>query len=490
MAIVLKKNKLSIRWQLFGYLAILIGALLVVLWLFQVVFMDSFYKTIKKNEVIQVGEVIEKNIDNPNIFSIMDTLAERRDVDIVLTNIVGETRYTSPYRQGNRTIFRLGQMEYCYLGLKAKEAGGTILYWDNESKWTNRLDMQTSFLQGHNIQLRNSKDDAVVLTKIITYQNAEYILMVNTLVSPVNATVSTIRKQLLYVTLIMLILAFLLSIFIAKKIANPIIKINDTAKALARSNEEIAFDGKGYKEISELANTLSYASSELAKTESFRRELIANVSHDLRTPLTLICGYAEMMRDLPGENNPENTQVIIDEATRLTALVNDMLDLSKLQAGTQELDYKVYNLTSSIEEIMKRYAALTEKEGYHITFDYDEKVKVNGDALKISQVVYNLINNAINYTGEDKKVAVKQKIVDNKVRIEVTDTGEGIAKENLPYIWDRYYKVDKTHKRATIGTGLGLSIVQNILKAHDATYGVESELHKGSTFWFEMKRIV
>ena len=486
----MKKNKLSIRWQLFGYLAILIGALLIVLWLFQIVFMDSFYKTIRKNEVIEVGEVIEKNINNPNIFSIMDTLAERRDVDIILTNIIGETRYSSPNKQGNRTIFRLGQLEYCYLGLKAREAGGEILYWDNESKWTNQFDMQVSFMPGNNIQLRNSKDDAVILTKIITYQNAEYILMVNTLVSPVNATVSTIRKQLLYVTLIMLILAFLLSIFIAKKIANPIIKINDTAKALARSNEEITFDGKGYREISELANTLSYASSELTKTESFRRELIANVSHDLRTPLTLICGYAEMMRDLPGENNPENTQVIIDEATRLTALVNDMLDLSKLQAGTQQLDYKVYNLTLSIEEIMRRYVALTEKEGYQITFDYDEEVKINGDALKISQVVYNLINNAINYTGKDKKVAVKQKIVDNKVRIEVTDTGEGIAKENLPYIWDRYYKVDKTHKRAAIGTGLGLSIVQNILEAHNATYGVESELHKGSTFWFEMKSIM
>ena len=451
--------------------------------------MDTFYKTIKKNEVIEVGEVIEKNIDNPKLFSIMDTLAERRDVDIVLTNIIGEPRYSSPNKLGNRAIFRLGQLDYYYLGLKAKEAGGEILYWDNESKWATQLDRQASFMQGYGIQLRNSKDDTVVLTKIITYQNAEYILLVNTLVSPVNATVSTIRKQLLYVTLIMLILAFGLAIFIAKQIANPIIKINAAAKALARSNEEIDFDGKGYREISELADTLSYASSELAKTESFRRELIANVSHDLRTPLTLICGYAEMMRDLPGENTPENTQVIIDEATRLTALVNDMLDLSKLQAGTQGLDCKVYNLTLSIKEMMNRYSALTEKEGYHITFDYHEEVMVNGDALKISQVVYNLINNAINYTGDDKKVAVKQKIVDNIVRIEVTDTGEGIAKENLPYIWDRYYKVDKTHKRAAVGTGLGLSIVQNILKAHHAAYGVESELHKGSTFWFEMERI-
>ena len=486
----MKNNKLSIRWQLFGYLALLIGALLVVLWFFQIVFMDSFYKTIKKNEVIDVGKIIEKNMDNPNLFSIMDALAERRDVDIIVTNVLGEIRYNSPVRQGNYTFFGLGQTEYYLLGLKAKEAGGEVLYWDNHNRWVNDLNRQKSFLQGYNIQLRNSKDDAVILTKLITYEDAEYILMVNTLVSPVNATVSTIRKQLIYVTFIMLILAFFLALFIAKKIAHPIIEMNDAAKALARSNEEIVFTGTGYREISELANTLSYASSELAKTESFRRELLANVSHDLRTPLTLICGYAEMMRDLPGENNPENTQVIIDEATRLTALVNDMLDLSKLQAGTQKLECKVYNLTSSIEEMMRRYAALTEQEGYQITFDYDEEVSIYGDALKISQVVYNLINNAINYTGQDKKVAVKQKIVDNKVRIEVTDTGEGIAKENLPYIWDRYYKVDKTHKRAAIGTGLGLSIVQNILKAHHAIYGVESELHKGSTFWFEMEIII
>ena len=127
-------------------------------------------------------------------------------------------------------------------------------------------------------------------------------------------------------------------------------------------------------------------------------------------------------------------------------------------------------------------------EGYHITFEYDEEVEIEADELKMSQVVYNLINNAINYTGKDKTVAVCQKIVDNKVRIEVVDTGEGIAKENIPYIWDRYYKVDKLHKRAMIGTGLGLSIVRNILDAHQATYGVNSEPHKGSVFWFEITR--
>lgn len=485
----MKKNKISIRWQLFGYLALLIGGLLLVLWLFQVVFMDSFYKNIKKNEVIDVGGVIEKNFDNPNLLTMMNNLAEKRDVCIVITNSVGQTLYSSRNNVGNHTLLKLSPIEYCYLGVVAKQAGGEILYWDNNNKWQSPLNTQSFFTQKNNIGIRNTRDNAVILTKVISQEDKDYIVMVNTFVSPVTATVSTIRKQLLYVTIIMLLLAFLLSLLIAKKIANPIIEMNDSAKALASANNKaVIFKSKGYKEISELSSTLTYVSAELAKTEGLRRELIANVSHDLRTPLTLICGYAEMMRDLPGENNPENTQVIIDEAKRLTALVNDMLDLSKLQAGTQGLEVKTYNLTQNIKEIMKRYAAFTEQEGYHINFEYDEEVEIEGDELKISQVIYNLINNAINYTGNDKKVAVNQKIVDNKVRIEVSDTGEGISKENLPYIWDRYYKVDKTHKRAAIGTGLGLSIVRNILEAHGARYGVESELNKGSTFWFELEK--
>lgn len=221
---------------------------------------------------------------------------------------------------------------------------------------------------------------------------------------------------------------------------------------------------KGYKEISELADTLNYTVSELTKSELLQRELIANVSHDLRTPLTMITAYAEVMRDLPGENTPENLQVIIDEAKRLTELVNDLLDISKLQAGVQKLERKEYNLTESIKSVMKRYAKLVEQQGYDITFEYREpEVWVEADEYKIYQVLYNLVNNAVNYTGE------------------------GIAPEQLNHVWDRYYKIDKNHKRAVMGTGLGLSIVKNILQLHDAPFGVITEIGKGSIFWFELK---
>ncbi len=220
--------------------------------------------------------------------------------------------------------------------------------------------------------------------------------------------------------------------------------------------------------------------------EGLRRELIANISHDLRTPLTMITGYGEVMRDLPGENTPENVQTIIEESRRLTALVNDMLDLSKLQSGMQTLHKAPFSLTRSICGILRRYAKLTEQDGYHIDFLYDEDATVDADEMKLSQVVYNLINNAVAYTGEDKKVTVRQVLSPASVRIEVEDTGEGIAPEDLPYIWDRYYRVDKIHKRAQIGTGLGLSIVKTILDLHRARYGVTSEKGRGSTFWFEL----
>ena len=133
---------------------------------------------------------------------------------------------------------------------------------------------------------------------------------------------------------------------------------------------------------------------------------------------------------------------------------------------------------------------MLEPYGYQILFEYTEHVILDADEFKLYQVVYNLIANAINYAGEDKKVIVRQIINANKVRIEVRDNGAGIPKDKLENVWERYYKVDKDHKRAILGSGLGLSIVKNILNLHEASYGVESEEGKGSVFWFELTRVM
>ncbi len=220
--------------------------------------------------------------------------------------------------------------------------------------------------------------------------------------------------------------------------------------------------------------------------EALRRELIANISHDLRTPLTMIRGYAEVMRDLPGENNPEIIQVIIDEANRLTNLVNSILDLSRLQAGAANLEKTEYNLTRSVRDSVDRVRKMTEAEGYQIAFAADQDVRVRAAPARIDQVIYNLLTNAVHYAGPDRRIDVVQTVKDGMVKIAVTDYGEGIDPDELPYIWDRYYKSDKTHRRAVVGSGLGLSIVKSILEQHEARFGVESTPGQGSTFWFEL----
>jgi signal transduction histidine kinase len=203
----------------------------------------------------------------------------------------------------------------------------------------------------------------------------------------------------------------------------------------------------------------------------------------------MIKGYGEVMRDLPGENTPENMQVIIDETARLSELVNDLLDLSRIQAGAYEPKRTTFDLSGAVREVMQRYDTLTKHKGYHLSFHADSEAWIFADRGMLLQVIYNLINNAINYTGEDKRVSVVQTVYDNRVRISITDTGKGIAPEEMPMIWDRYYKVDKVHRMAMIGTGLGLSIVKSILEQHQAAYGVNSRLEEGSTFWFEMPLI-
>jgi signal transduction histidine kinase len=201
----------------------------------------------------------------------------------------------------------------------------------------------------------------------------------------------------------------------------------------------------------------------------------------------MVKAYAEMIRDLSGDDpkkRTEHIQIIIDEADRLSALVNNLLELSKLESGNMELEITDFSIVDKINDCMTRYTLLIEQNGYDIKYEPDEDRIISADINKLDQVIYNFINNAINYTGDNKVIRIKQINLENCVRIEVTDNGSGISKEMLPLIFDRYYR-DAKVKRAVVGTGLGLSICKEILKKHGFAFGVSSVEGKGSTFWFE-----
>lgn len=300
-----------------------------------------------------------------------------------------------------------------------------------------------------------------------------------------------LKGQLLYITLIVIVLACFISYFLSNKITEPITKITKKAKELGEGNYNIHFDSSDVLEIDELANTLNHVSNDLSKIDELRRDLMANVSHDLKTPLTMIRAYAEMVRDISYKDKDKmnkDLNVIIGETERLNILVNDILDLSKMQANADELTLEKFDLCEVIKEVMTRYDILKTTEDYKFIVELPEKSEVTADKKKIMQVIYNLINNAINYTGEDKKVIIRVKNTRKEYIVEIEDTGKGIKKDEIPYIWDKYYKGDKKHQRNVVSTGIGLSIVKEILTKHKFDYGVKSTLKKGSTFYFKIRK--
>lgn len=499
----IKVKEPTLRVKLAIYFWVFILVMLILLWLFQVVLLESFYKSIKTKQIEKsaksISNIIEKSQgDQEFLHKIIDEIG-RSDINVTIFN-KEKQKATNMYMTSGGTFkiaYNISGVEQDLLNkyyVLAEKNNGTITQIVNNEmilKYT-----EDEEIIGEIPNLEKSKKENLVYAGIVNIdfefeegetEKYEYLLFITSVINPVDSTVETIRFQLTIITAILVLFAIALAIYVSSKIAKPITDMNDTAKEFAKHNYNIKFKGKGYKEVSELADTLNYASTELSKVDKLHQELIANISHDLRTPLTMIIGYGEAMRDLPGENTPENIQIIIDEASYLSKLVTDLLDLSQLQSGAVNLTKSKFSISQTIGRILLRYSKLKEKDGYNIGFEYEKDVYVLADELKISQVIYNLVNNAINYSGEDKTVIVRQVIKDKTVRIEIEDHGNGIKKDKLEHIWDRYYKVDKTHKSAIIGTGLGLSIVKNMLDLHGAKYGVISKEGIGSIFWFELK---
>ena len=546
----MKKSRISVKWKTFFIFVVFAIVLLGVLWLFQIVYLNDFYKIIKKQETEAVLKDVEDILytsENPN--DDIEKLAASNNLGIYITDKNGVPLYNAEYIS-NSQLSSLPQFMFGLFYDQAVANGGEAVIEFKGSEMQKKVERARYAFEniGENPEPQTESDagtveeidednvddadenesdadetesseeavtekpagkiaytipeekreevfrqnignemaESVIYVHIIEKNGLEEVIMVNSVLTPVDATVSTLKVQLRFISAIMLVIAFVLAATLSRSLSRSIIRINDGAKRLADGDYSVKFNSRDYMEVAELSDTLNYTATELGKTDSFQKELIANVSHDLRTPLTMIKGYAEVMRDIPGENTPENVQVIIDETERLTGLVNDMLDISKLKAGTITIQPEEYNITESIRHVLERYNKLREVEGYTIDFQYDDEVIVYADEQKMYQVLYNLVNNAINYTGPDKKVTVIQKVIDDTLRIEVKDTGDGVRQEDIPYVWDRYYKDKTAHKRAISGTGLGLSIVKNVLELHGAKYGVSSKPGQGATFWFEL----
>ena len=476
-------SRLSIRNRVFCYFLIFVALLLALLWLFQVVLLDDFYRHLKTEMLTVSADNLARNIDNDDLQSLSDRIAQENDVCVLVLREDMQVLVTSEATPGC-ILHKMSARDLRRYAARLQN-GERQLMETFEMFGFRNVQYDARHFDGPVPKPDEGRAKSMLLVRAVTLADgASAYVFLNALVTPVSATVQTIRSQLLWITGILVALSFALSFLLAKRITRPIIRTNEAAKELSRGKFTPVDTPVSYREVAELNKTLAQAAADLGKVETMQRELIANISHDLRTPLTLIEGYAEVMRDLPGENTPDNMQVIIEETKRLSSLVNAVLDYSVVQSGGAAIAPQEYDLTESVLEILQRYQKLTEQDGYHVEYQFDRHARVLADPLRVGQVVYNLINNALTYTGEDKTVTVVQTIEGREVRLSVNDSGEGIAPEDLAHIWSRYYRGAKPHKRAAIGTGLGLSIVRGIMESHGLRYGVNSEAGQGSQFWF------
>lgn len=479
-----KKRPLSVKWKLFMYLCLFAGALLLALWLLQIVFLDSFYKAYKRAELKKTAQLVEDNIDNSQLDALLQEIANQQGLSLLAADpdtmeILCRQEGMKPglLPDSPRQIRRYWQA--------AEEGGGS--YIQSRRQVSKGPVYRPSAFEGHAPPPMEDEPESILCARAVSSQQGRRLILLVSVVTPVGSTAEALRAEFWFISALLAVFALGLALLMSRKISAPIIRLNQEAKRLGTGQFDVEFQGGGYREIHELSDTMAQAARQLGRQDDLRRELLANVSHDLRTPLTMIIGYAEAIRDLPGEDTPENIQVIIDEAARLNQLVTDLLDLSKLQAQSQPLDLQVFCLTDSVREALARLDKLAGAAGYQVIFRQEQEVYVRADELRLSQVIYNLVCNAIAHAGEDKRVEVDQLTRPGFVRIQVTDSGPGVPPEERQLIWERYYKKSKNNRRPDMGSGLGLAIARAALVQHGALYGVESGPGgQGSVFWFEL----
>ncbi|MEI7668326.1 MAG: HAMP domain-containing sensor histidine kinase, partial [Erysipelotrichaceae bacterium] len=430
------------------------------LWLFQIVFLSAYFENMKVEQIRNVADEVSVGITE-NKFSM------RIQILAVRNNVCGLV-----YNSKSVLLYQVDSLGLgCVLNEKALAS-------------STKISEYITILQASpNLEFVMNVENSVVNQKMILYGReivsdfGNYYIFLNTPLQPVESTISILANQLIYVTIIVFLIATVVAFYFSKRLAKPIVNMKIQASKLAKGDYNVHFEDSEFEEITELANTLNHTSQELKKMDELRRDLIANVSHDIKTPLTMIKAYAEMIKDLSGDNKikrEEHLDVILEEANHLDLLTQDMTQLSQLQSDVLPIKKDNFDIVAMLYNSVRLMDAYIKANSIEVDYLTPKKLIVSADKTKIQQVIFNFINNAIKFVGKDKRLILQVLLEEKWVRVEVIDHGSGIDEADLPHIWDRYYKIDKHHKRNPSGTGLGLSIAAAILKSHQVEFGVES----------------
>lgn len=361
----------------------------------------------------------------------------------------------------------------------------------NEYNWL--LSHAPTVLDGESLSaVEDFEKSSAILIGVPTtlFQRPAALLLSNT-ITQIEALQSLNRQQLFLFTIILTIFASTISFFLAQHFIRPIKTIKEAIIRLTNGELYSVPKLKRSDELGTLSESVADLSTELQRVDVLRKEVIANVSHELRSPLALITGYGEMVRDVSGNDErlrKEHMDLIISEAHRMSAMVDDIMDFSIMQAGYTQLKNEIWNTYEVVSSVVAYARGIANQ--YDITVDF-EADRTDGNAvfdrIKMEQVLRNLINNGINHTPKNERLLIKLTNTSAGTKVAVINPGKDIPPEQLELIWERYQRVQHQagHKE---GTGIGLAIVKTILTSHAFEYGAESK--NGVTcFWFVVPRL-
>lgn len=465
----------TIKNRTWKYFAIYIALLLLVIWLIQNVFLNTFYTNLKVAEIEELGAHIttEYTQDRP-----IDEIVRKNSFD-------NSIRIQVIDANGN-VIYPMDWLGIFYSTTYNKDLINAVL---------SALPMVEGSSSLYNVGSKEGGDQTLLYTSYLGKDQKnidDRYLMIVALVRPIDSTINILQQQFPFIIAIAFIIGILTSYFMAERLSNPVRNLTTSAEILAKGNYDVIFPDSDLYELDRLSKTLNYATEELQKMDQMRVSIVANVSHDLKTPLTVIKSYAEMIKDITGDNRErrnEDLDTIISEADRLTDMVNSILDVSKLEMQMDELNLTKFSLRELTEEIIERFKVLSSRDKYIFEIEGNSEGVITADREMIDQVIYNFASNAVSFVGPDKKVIFRiDEDEAGTITYSVIDHGRGINKDEQDKIWERYYTDHHNHVRNVVGTGIGLHIVRVILNKHGFNVGVDSEPTKGSRFYFEVKK--
>lgn len=487
--------KKSIWVKLFSIITIFALIIVGISWLINIKYLESFYIKKKEDSLIEYGQEIKKTFANNSgdidIELKLEKIEKSINGDIMIFSPQGQLKYSSSTRK------QLGRI-----------SGGGM----EKFPFTN--EDHKVLVEGRTIIKKYLHPNLGIefLTLGLILPNEDF-LMIDISVADINESVAIANDFYIYIVIASLLIGTVVAFLISKWFTKPIIKLNSVAKSMSNLNFDKRYEVKTNDEIGELGKSINYLSERLSTTifdlnqaneklkediererkiDLMRKEFISSVSHELKTPIALVQGYAEGLKDNIASDIEDRSfycEVIIDETEKMNKLVKDLLNISQIESGHISLDVEKFDLIDTVEGVVNKYRPILNEKKISLCINKEiNNAMVSGDVPRIEQVLVNFINNALNHINSKRFLSINISSSEDRVKVGIFNTGNNIEKHEIEKIWQSFYKVDKARTRKYGGTGLGLSIVKGILDLHNSNYGVINR-DDGVEFWFDMKII-